>query len=97
MKPEIEDGMGFSGLVPTREEREQDRRHQAERKRFKDIELQLADAQLARNRYMDICEKLSKDRARLVSLLTELIDIEGPQPGTATWYDKVQTTLSEMQ
>jgi len=38
VKPEIEDGMGFSGLAPTRAEREQDRRDQAERKRIKALE-----------------------------------------------------------
>ncbi len=38
MKPEIEDGMGFSGLAPTRAELEQDRRDQAERERMKALE-----------------------------------------------------------
>ncbi len=43
MKPEIEDGMGFSGLVLTRAEREQDRRDQAERKRIKALEARIRD------------------------------------------------------
>jgi hypothetical protein len=43
MKPEIEDGMGFSGLVSTRAEREQDKRDQAERKRIKGMEARIAE------------------------------------------------------
>lgn len=30
----------------------------------------------------------------LVALLRELINMEGPQPGTAAWADKVRTTLT---
>lgn len=31
----------------------------------------------------------------MFSLLQELIDIEGPQPGTAQWADKVRTVIAE--
>lgn len=31
----------------------------------------------------------------MIALLKELIDIEGPQPGTATWANKVEAVLSK--
>lgn len=31
----------------------------------------------------------------LIALLTELIDIEGPQPGTAKWATKVRAALAK--
>lgn len=34
---------------------------------------------------------------KLSALLRELIDIEGPQPGTAAWADKVFALLSELE
>lgn len=55
MSREIEDGMGFSGLVATRAEQEQDRRDQAERKRFKAIE---AERDTLRTRVRDLEEAM---------------------------------------
>jgi hypothetical protein len=34
------------------------------------------------------------DNTRLRALLQELIDIEGPQPGTADWAEKVRPALT---
>ena len=31
----------------------------------------------------------------LYALLAELIDIEGPQPGTSTWFEKVKSVLAK--
>lgn len=33
----------------------------------------------------------------LVALLKELVDIEGPQPGTATWAAKVDAILAKIE
>lgn len=35
--------------------------------------------------------------AELVALLKELIDIEGPQPGTAGWAGKVQAAIAKAE
>ncbi len=35
--------------------------------------------------------------AELIALLTELIAIEGPQPGTAGWAAKVQAALNKAE
>lgn len=34
---------------------------------------------------------------KLYRLLKELVDIEGPQPGTATWAKKVDEALAEVE
>lgn len=34
--------------------------------------------------------------AELVALLRELIDIEGPQPGTGGWAEKVRAALAKV-
>lgn len=35
--------------------------------------------------------------AEMAKLLKELIDIEGPQPGTASWANKVAATLEKWE
>lgn len=37
--------------------------------------------------------RLADQRAELLGLLQELIDIEGPQPGTDGWADKVRSAI----
>lgn len=37
--------------------------------------------------------QLADQRAELLGLLQELIDIEGPQPGTAEWADKARAAI----
>jgi len=39
--------------------------------------------------------KLTPLETELVALLRELIDIEGPQPGTSAWAAKVRATLKK--
>lgn len=51
MSREIEDGFGCRGLVPTRAEREQDKRDQAERKRFKALEAEISRLRAALGKY----------------------------------------------
>lgn len=38
-------------------------------------------------------QQLADQRAELLGLLQELINIEGPQPGTAEWADKVRSAI----
>ena len=35
--------------------------------------------------------------AELVTLLKELINIEGPQPGTSAWYAKVKAAIAKAE
>ena len=39
--------------------------------------------------------RLIASAPKLLALLEELIDIEGPQPGTAEWARKVQAAIAE--
>ena len=39
--------------------------------------------------------QLADQRAELLGLLQELIDIEGPQPGTAEWASKVRAAIAK--
>lgn len=41
--------------------------------------------------------KLSSFEEELVGLLRELIDIEGPQPGTSIWAAKVRAALAKAE
>jgi hypothetical protein len=78
MKPEIEDGMGFSGLVSTKAEREQDKHDQAERKRMRMLAaerdaliLPLRDLVLMVEDYVFSGGKRQVDRDQLLSALRD--------------------------
>jgi hypothetical protein len=51
---------------------------------------------IVKNCAVDDCQKrdLLYEIERLRALLQELIDIEGPQPGTADWAEKVRAALT---
>jgi hypothetical protein len=51
---------------------------------------------IERLRMQDIadCDEAADEIERLRALLQELIDIEGPQPGTADWAEKVRAALT---
>jgi hypothetical protein len=40
-------------------------------------------------------DALRRERDELLALLKELIDIEGPQPGTAQWAEKVRAAIAK--
>lgn len=46
--------------------------------------------------YMEI-EALRSRNADMLALLKELTDIEGPQPGTASWANKVHATIAKVE
>jgi hypothetical protein len=41
------------------------------------------------------CTLAAHEITKLRSLLRELIDIDGPQPGTAAWADKARAALAQ--
>jgi hypothetical protein len=63
-----------------------------------DLKEAAAEIERLRKRCEHVCRKNGDQRVeigRLRALLRELIDIEGPQPGTAGWGAKVRTALQE--
>jgi hypothetical protein len=43
----------------------------------------------------DVAHETTVQRDKLLNLLQELIDIEGPQPGTAAWASKARAAIAE--
>lgn len=42
-------------------------------------------------------DQLREVNKELLALLKELIDIEGPQPGTVMWHEKVKKAIAEAE
>jgi len=67
MSREIEDGLGHGGLVATRAEREQERRDQAERKRFREMAERLERIRMAFQALRDGREHASASLYRVLA------------------------------